>query len=146
MDENERHIEAFEAYYASRNFSKVCRELHISRASIHKWKLAFHWKERCEERDNEINEQVHAVMMPQWVSTKTLLIQQLLNLINDAIKRGIAIETMAELTSAIRELRALFGEADRHEIISTVKHEITDDPDILKSANALAKQLSGKEQ
>ena len=90
--------------------SQAAKESHVSRKTFHVWKREFHWKERCEDRDNEINEQVHAVMMPQWVSTKTLLIQTLLNLINAAVSSGIAIETPAELTAVSRELRALFGE------------------------------------
>lgn len=142
MQENEKHFHAFEAYYASRNIVKVAEELSVSRASLHKWKREFHWKERCEERDNEIKEQVQAVMMPQWAATKVLLINAFISQIITATKAGIAAENSKDMVAVSKELRALLGEADRHEIISAVKHEITDDPDILKSANALAEKLS----
>jgi hypothetical protein len=116
MQESEKHIRAFEAYYASRNISKVSVELQISRQSLTKWQREFSWKLRCEERDKEISEQVQAIMTPQWVSTKTLLIQTFLNQINTAIKSGISPENSREMVAISKELRALLGEPDRHEV------------------------------
>ena len=91
-------------------------EKHISRASLQKWKLEFRWKVRCEERDKEINEQVQAVMIPQWVATKTLLVQTFLNQINEAIKAGISPDNSRDIVAISKELRSLLGEADKHEV------------------------------
>ena len=116
MEESEKHIRAFEEYYASRNIVKVSKELHISRASLQKWKRVFGWKERCEERDKEINEQVQALMTPQWVATKALLAQMFLNQVNAAIKSGIAIADVRELVAVSKELRAILGEGEKLEV------------------------------
>jgi len=116
MKESEKHLHAFEEYYASRNLLKVGRELGISRQSLSKWKREFHWKERCEERDKEINEQVQAVMTPQWVATKTLLVQTFLNQINAAIKAGIAPDSSRDMVAISKELRALMSEGEKLEV------------------------------
>ncbi len=118
MQETEKHIQAFEAYYATRNISKVSGELSISRQSLTKWKRVFHWSERCEERDKEITEQVQAVMMPQWAATKVLLINAFISQITTATKKGseIAAENSRDMVAVSRELRALLGESDKHEV------------------------------
>lgn len=116
MQEAEKHIHAFEAYYASRNIVKVSEELSVSRASLHKWKREFHWKERCEERDAEIKEQVQAVMMPQWAATKVLLINAFISQITTATKAGIAAENSRDMVAVSKELRALLGEGEKVEV------------------------------
>ena len=127
MKEQEKHIIAFEAYYASRNITKVSAELHISRASLHKWKEEFRWKTRCEERDKEITEQVQAVMLPQWAATKTLLIQLFLNQINAAMTAGIAAENSRDLVAVSRELRALLGEGEKVEVeLSGIEYKLVE--------------------
>ena len=127
MKEQEKHIIAFEAYYASRNISKVSGELSISRQSLTKWKRVFHWSERCEERDKEITEQVQAVMLPQWAATKTLLIQLFLNQINAAMTAGIAAENSRDLVAVSRELRALLGEGEKVEVeLSGIEYKLVE--------------------
>ena len=116
MQETEKHIQAFEAYYATRNISKVSGELSISRQSLTKWKRVFHWSERCEERDKEITEQVQAVMMPQWAATKVLLINAFISQITTATKAGIAAENSRDMVAVSRELRSLLGEGEKVEV------------------------------
>lgn len=146
MKELAIHLEAFEAYYLLRNVSAVSREVGVSRNSVGKWKAKYHWDAECEDRDKEILTKTREIKMPEWVGVKTDLIDAFMDQIKNAKELGIKPGNSRDMVAVSKELRALLGEADRHEIISTVKHEVTDDPDILKSANALAKQLSGKEQ
>ena len=116
MQETEKHLRAFESYYASRSIPKLSKELGMSKVSLYKWRREFRWKERCEARDAEIQEQVQAVMIPQWTATKTLLIQTLLNQINAAVKNKIAPENSRDLVAVSRELRALLGEGEKIEV------------------------------
>lgn len=126
MQETEKHIRAFEEFYASRNIAKVSAELHISRASLHKWKRVFQWTARCEERDKEVTQQVQAIMIPQWAATKTILIQAFINQINAATKAGIAAENSRDMVAVSRELRALLGEGEKLEVeFSGIEYVLT---------------------
>jgi hypothetical protein len=142
MQETQKHRDAFEEYYTQRNVLGVSRKLGICRQSLSNWKRDFRWKERCEERDRGINEQVNAVMIPQWTAVKVTLIQAFINQINAAIAAGITPADSKDMVAVSKELRALLGEADKHEVTSITKHELSDDPAILKDANDLAKKLS----
>lgn len=142
MKESELQVHAFNEYYASRNMSQVSREIHVTRATLYKWKKKFLWDEQCDERDRGIKKQVQSAMMPQWAATKVLLVQAFLNQITAAMEAGIAAENPRDMVAVSKELRALMGEADQHEVETTVKHKVTDDPEVLKSANELAKKLS----
>lgn len=116
MKEKEKHIHAFEEFYASRNIAQVSRELHISRASLHKWKAEFGWDAECEKRDKEVREQVQAVMIPHWAATKVLLINAFINQIDAATKAGITAENPRDMVAVSRELRALLGEGEKVEV------------------------------
>ena len=116
MIELQKHLDVFEAYYNNRNVLALSRELGISRQSISKWRDEFKWKKRCEDRDAGIAAQVNAVMTPQYAATKVLLIQTFLNQINEAVKAGIVPESSRDLVAISRELRALMGDGDMHEV------------------------------
>ena len=116
MIELQKHLDVFEQYYNNRNVLALSRELGISRQSISKWRDEFKWKKRCADRDAGIAAQVNAVMTPQYAATKVLLIQTLLNQIQEAIKAGIKPESSRDLVAVSKELRALMGDGDKHEV------------------------------
>ena len=116
MKQTEKHIRAFEEFYASRNIAQVSRHLSISRASLHKWKVEFGWDAECEKRDKEVREQVQAVMIPQWAATKVLLINAFISQINAATKAGIEAENSRDMVAVSKELRSLMGEGEKVEL------------------------------
>nr|QNO41539.1 hypothetical protein MPGNBCFJ_00003 [Methanosarcinales archaeon ANME-2c ERB4]QNO42053.1 hypothetical protein NIICAKKE_00003 [Methanosarcinales archaeon ANME-2c ERB4]QNO42300.1 hypothetical protein OEDCDHIP_00017 [Methanosarcinales archaeon ANME-2c ERB4]QNO42460.1 hypothetical protein LBOOMNCC_00013 [Methanosarcinales archaeon ANME-2c ERB4]QNO42696.1 hypothetical protein LJMFLAAN_00007 [Methanosarcinales archaeon ANME-2c ERB4] len=145
MKQLEKHRVAFETYYHLRNDSATARELGISRQSVGKWKVEFGWDAECEDRDHEVAQRTRDIIVPEYVDIKVELIRALATLIKGALEAGIAINDIRELVAASKELRALTGEADKHEIISTIKHELTDDPDIMAAENDLLKLVAKKE-
>lgn len=61
-------------------------------------------------------DQVNAVMIPQYAAVRITLIQCFLNQINEAIRAKIAPENSRDMVAISRELRALLGEGDKHEV------------------------------
>ena len=126
MDETKKHRDTFEEYYTLRNVLAVSRKLGISRQALGTWKREFHWQERCEERDKGINEQVNAVMIPQWTAVKVTLIQAFINQINAAIKLGITPADSKDMVAVSKELRALLGEGEKVEVeFSGIEYVLT---------------------
>ena len=116
MEETQRHRDAFEEYYTLRNVLAVARKTGISRQAIGSWKKEFGWSQKCADRDREINDRVNDVMIPQWAAVKVTLIQAFINQINAGLAMKIAPENSRDMVAISRELRALLGEGDRHEI------------------------------
>jgi len=114
--ETQKHRDAFEEYYATRNLMKVSRKLGISRQSLTTWKREFRWQTKIEDRDKEINDTVSSVMQPQWLAVRVTLIQFFLNQLNEAIKLKVAPENSRDMVAISRELRALLGEGDTHQV------------------------------
>lgn len=114
--ETQKHRDAFEEFYASRNLMEVSRKLGISRQSLTTWKREFGWKKRIEDRDKGINDTVNSVMIPQYAAVRITLIQFFLNQINEAIRLKVAPESSRDVVAISRELRALLGEGDKHEV------------------------------
>ena len=59
MKEKLRHLAAFEYYYSlgdSRSDEKVAKKIGVSETSVRKWKHAFHWQERVQQRDIELSQ------------------------------------------------------------------------------------------
>lgn len=121
MKELDKHLSAFEEFYATRNMLAMSRKLGISRQSLGKWKAEFNWDARCKERDEEVTAQVQAVMTPQWAAVKITLIQTFINQLNAAIKAGISPESSRDMVAISKELRALLGEPDKHETEAILK-------------------------
>ncbi len=127
MQETQKHRDAFEEFYTARNVLAVARKTGISRQALGTWKKTFEWAKRCEERDRGINEQVNAVMIPQWTAVKVTLIQAFLNQINAAIKAGITPEDSKDMVAVSRELRALLGEGEKVEVeFSGIEYVLTE--------------------
>lgn len=127
MIESQKHLDVFEQYYLNRNVLRLSKEINISRQSIGNWVKEFGWKKRCEDRDAGIAAQVQAVMTPQYAATKVLLIQTFLNQIQEAIKAGIVPESSRDLVAISRELRALMGDGDKHEVeITGIEYVLKD--------------------
>jgi len=143
---------AFEIYFSlgvSRKLSKLHRHLSKkypkrtpSYPTLKNWAKTGDWNNLCEGRDGEIVQQVTDVLMPAWVDVKVNLIQAFVGQIETAVKSGIVPENTRDLVAASKEIRALLGEPDKHEVVNITKHEVSDDPEILKSANELAQKLS----
>lgn len=116
MKELEKHREALEVYYRLRNILATSRETGISRQSLGKWKAEFHWDDECADRDHEVNQQVREIMTPEWVEVKLELVHAFTNQIKAAMAAKITPENSRDMVAVSRELRALMGDADRHEI------------------------------
>lgn len=116
MKETEKHKIAFESYYLLRNMLAVSRELGMSRQSLGKWKVEFHWDERCADRDHEIGEKTKEVMLPAWVKVKAKLISAFITQIEAAMEAKISPENSRDMVAISKELRGLMGEADKQEI------------------------------
>ena len=116
MQETQKHRDVFEEFYKERNILAVARKTGISRQSLGNWKKEFKWKQRCEDRDREVNDRVNDVMVPQWVAVKITLVQAFINQINEGLKLKIAPENSRDMVAISRELRALLGESDKHEV------------------------------
>jgi len=116
MIETQKHLDAFEEFYALRNVLAVARKTGISRQSLGTWKKQFGWDQRCVDRDLQIREKVNEVMIPQWAAVKVTLIQAFINQINVAISLKVVPENSRDMVAISRELRALLGESDKHEV------------------------------
>jgi hypothetical protein len=116
MQELQKHKDAFEDYYTLRNLLAVSRKLGISRQSLGTWKVEFHWDERCADRDHEVDQLTKEVMVPVWVEVKVELVEAFITQIQTAMKAGIVPENSREMVAVSKELRALLGEADKHEV------------------------------
>lgn len=130
MKELEKHKIAFESYYMSRNILAVSRELGTSRQSLGKWKVEFHWDERCADRDHEIGEKTKEVMLPKWVKVKAKLIDAFITQIEAAMAQGISPENSRDMVAISKELRGLMGEADKQEIeLTGIEYVLTEAKD-----------------
>lgn len=116
MKQSEKHRLAFEAYYRLRNDSAVSRELGISRQSIGKWKVEFHWDDECADRDHEVSQRTREIIIPEWVDVKVELIRAFITQIETAKKAGIAPESSRDMVAVSKELRALLGEGEKVEV------------------------------
>lgn len=128
----------FEIYFSlgtSRSLSKLHKYLakkypksSPSYPTLKNWAKAGSWKNAAEIKDAEINAQVQAAMIPVWVNVKVELIQAFINQINTATKAGIAAENSRDMVAVSKELRALLGEADKHEVKNILEVQYEDFP------------------
>ena len=77
MKETEKHQKAFEIYYEYRSILKVHEKMGISRQAIHKWSLAFGWKERCNVREKDINKGIDEKFVAGVVDKKAKMLEEL---------------------------------------------------------------------
>lgn len=142
MKELARHKLAFEMWYELRKTPPVAEHFGVSSRSVHKWKHEFNWDARCIIRDKEIAEGIKQTIVPEWVEIKAELLSTLLANVREGRKAGVTVQTMRDQVAAVKEIRSIMGESDKIEVLGAIKHEVTADPDVLKTANELAQKLS----
>ena len=144
MKETPRHIAAYEFYrdQDKRSIAKVAIEFSVAETSINKWKKAVNWQERVMLHDQEILRGVQEKMMPEWIETKAFFLKTLLDQVKIGVAEGIFPQNTRDMVAAIKEARSIMGESDKVEVIATLKHDVSADPDVLKAANELAQKLS----
>ena len=77
MKETQRHKDAFEFYYRSRNVEATAREFTVSSRALHTWKKLFNWEDRCVIRDREVQAGLEKKMIPELVAERARLIKGL---------------------------------------------------------------------
>jgi len=140
--ETERHKMAFEAFFELRNYAAVAVKFGVTRSAVDNWKKAFDWENRVMLRDQEIARGLKEKLLPEWIDMKAYLLKTLLEQVKKASDAGIEPTTTRDIVAAIKEIRSIMGESDRVEVIATLKHDVSADPDVLKAANELATKLS----
>ena len=144
MKEQPRHVAAYEFYrdMPKRSLAKVAQKFGVSETSINKWNKAFNWQERVMLHDQEVQKGVREKMMPEWIETKAYLLKVALEQVKKGRDVGVIPSSTRDMMAAIKEARSIMGETDKVEITGSFQHEITADPDVLKTANELARKLS----
>jgi len=144
MKEQPRHVAAYEFYrdMPKRSLAKVAQKFGVSETSINKWNKAFNWQERVMLHDQEVQKGVREKMMPEWIETKAYLLKVALEQVKKGRDAGVIPSSTRDMMAAIKEARSIMGETDKVEITGSFQHEITADPDVLKTANELARKLS----
>lgn len=135
---------AFEAFYELRNYAAVAKKFDVTRSAVDNWKKAFDWDQRTLLRDQEIARGVKEKLLPEWIDMKAYLLKTLIEQVKLAREAGVVPTSTRDMVAAIKEIRSIMGESDALEITETIKHDLSDDPDVLKTANELALKLSGK--
>lgn len=142
--ETDRHKMAFEAFYELRNYAAVAKKFGVSRSAVDNWKKAFDWDQRTILRDQEIAKGVKEKLLPEWIDMKAYLLKTLIEQVKKARDAGIEPQSTRDIVAAVKEIRSIMGESDKVEVTGSLKHEVTADPDVLKTANELAQKLSRK--
>lgn len=142
--ETDRHKMAFEAFYELRNYAAVAKKFGVSRSAVDNWKNAFDWDQRTILRDQEIAKGVKEKLLPEWIDMKAYLLKTLIEQVKKARDAGVEPQSTRDIVAAVKEIRSIMGESDKVEVIGSLKHEVTADPDVLKTANELAQKLSRK--
>lgn len=142
--ETDRHKMAFEAFYELRNYAAVAKKFGVSRSAVDNWKKAFDWDQRTILRDQEIAKGVKEKLLPEWIDMKAYLLKTLIEQVKKAREAGVEPTSTRDIVAAVKEIRSIMGESDKLEVIGSLKHEVTADPDVLKTANELAQKLSRK--
>jgi len=144
MKEQPRHVAAYEFYrdMPKRSLAKVAQKFGVSETSINKWNKAFNWQERVMLHDQEVQKGVREKMMPEWIETKAYLLKVALEQVKKGRDAGVIPSSTRDMMAAIKEARSIMGETDKVEITGSFQHEIAADPDVLKTANELARKLS----
>ena len=88
----------------------------VSSRAVHKWKKELDWDNRCDTRDREIAEGVKDKLLPEWVDMKIYLIKTLIEQVRKAREIGVVPQSTRDIVAAVREIRGMMGEADKHEV------------------------------
>ena len=146
MQETPKHVEAYEFYrdLKKRSYQAVSNEFTVSMTSVKKWAKAFNWQERVMLHDQEVQKGVQEKMMPEWIETKAYLLKVALEQVKKGRDAGVEPSSTRDMMAAIKEARSIMGETDKVEITGLLKHEVSADPGVLKTANELAQKLSRK--
>lgn len=146
MKETAKHLTAYGFYrdMDKRSLARVGEQLGVSETSISKWSVAFNWQERVMLHDQEVQKGVQEKMMPEWIETKAYLLKVALEQVKKGRDAGVEPSSTRDMMAAIKEARSIMGETDKVELIGSIKHEVSADPDVLETANILAQKLSRK--
>lgn len=94
--EQQKHIQAFEAYYAmgeNRSLVKLSEEIGVSRVSLVKWSSTFGWQDRILDRDSQVKEGVEkfsVVKTAQAIAENRDMVREMLRDFYDKWKNGEA--------------------------------------------------------
>lgn len=150
MKEQQRHRDAY-CYYrdmgeteGKRSLAKVAKKFSVSETSINKWNKELNWQEKVMLHDQAIAKGVQEKMMPEWIETKAYLLKVALEQVKKGRDAGVEPSSTRDMMAAIKEARSIMGETDKVEITGSLKHEVSADPGVLKTANELAHKLSRK--
>ena len=146
MIERQKHLDAYAIYrdMEHRNLRAVGRKCGVSETAITNWSREFNWQERVMLHDQELHKGVQEKMMPEWIETKAYLLKVALEQVKKGRDAGVVPTSTRDMMAAIKEARSIMGETDTVEITGSLKHEVSADPDVLKTANELAQKLSRK--
>ena len=94
--------------------------------------------------DQELHKGVQEKMMPEWIETKAYLLKVALEQVKKGRDAGVVPTSTRDMMAAIKEARSIMGETDTVEITGSLKHEVSAEADVLKTASELAQKLSRK--
>ncbi len=148
MQEKQKHLDAYSLYrdMSKRNLREVGRKFGVSETAVTNWSREFNWQERVMLHDQEVQKGVQEKMMPEWIETKAYLLKVALEQVKKGRDAGVEPSSTRDMMAAIKEARSIMGETDKIEITGSLKHEVSADPGVLKTANELAQKLSRKNE
>ena len=148
MQEKQKHLDAYSLYrdMPKRNLREVGRKFGVSETAVTNWSREFNWQERVMLHDQEVQKGVQEKMMPEWIETKAYLLKVALEQVKKGRDAGVEPSSTRDMMAAIKEARSIMGETDKVEITGSLKHEVSADPGVLKTANELAQKLSRKNE
>ena len=128
--ETQRHRDAFELWYETKNASEVARRFNVTLSSVMNWKKSFNWEERAIIRDREIinarNEKIaEAQSSILAVSERKAKYLKMVEAVlataferqeDGTVKVKIKCKKPADLRQLIEVALKLMGEPERQEI------------------------------
>lgn len=121
-----KHKEAFEYYYAlgdNRTLQAVADEFGVTYLSVMKWRDSFNWKERVQERDNEIASKLKEQTMSSIINEKAnyrKIIKLGISQIVSNMQNGDLKYNVADLDRLVRLDLHLLGEEETSVAVNSV--------------------------
>ena len=114
--ERQRHLDAFEVYFKSRQVTLVAEEFKVSRKTVHEWIKAFNWRERIQVRDQSISKKVTEKVVISTINLKAKRlkeISQIQQILDATIKTAVeALQNKQLKALTANDLRALVSAKD----------------------------------
>lgn len=134
MQEKQKHLDAFEAFYAmggvgsDSNVSDLAKKCQVSERTIWRWYKAFGWKERVHLRDIAVAEEVSKKTTSTIAENKAKYLTFVHKIIDDLKKKfesgeiPVEIKSVSDLDKAVKLGLLLQDEAtDRQELKGVIK-------------------------